>query len=111
MKIVSNNLLIQVTKTNNNLKDYYEKSFSLEEIQSVKYFTIYDKIEDCMDDIIYGINTNKNIISEENNKLKLVIPLLNKKYNSISFLIDIKSKSLIIEEQAKLIEKLEKEIL
>ena len=111
MKIVSNNLLIQVTKTNNNLKDYYEKSFSLEEIQSVKYFTIYDKIEDCMDDIISGINTNKNIISEENNKLKLVIPLLNKKYNSISFLIDIKSKSLIIEEQAKLIEKLEKEIL
>ena len=36
---------------------------------------------------------------------------MNKKYNSISFLIDIKSKSLIIEEQAKLIEKLEKEIL
>ena len=24
MKIVSNNLLIEVTKTNNNLKDYYE---------------------------------------------------------------------------------------
>ena len=64
-----------------------------------------------MDDIISGINTNKNIISEENNKLKLVIPLLNKKYNSISFLVDIKSKSLIIEEQTKLIEKLEKEIL
>ena len=32
MKIVSNNLLIQVTKTNNNLKDHYEKLFSLEEI-------------------------------------------------------------------------------
>ena len=65
-----------------------------------------------MDDIISGINTNKNLISEENNKLKLVIPLLNKKYNSISFLIDTKSKSLIIKEQAKkLIEKLEKENL
>ena len=111
MKIHSNNLLIEVTKTYDNLKDYYEKSFSLEEIQRVKYFTIYDKIEECMDDIISGINTNKNIISEENNKLKLVIPLLNKKYNSISFLVDIKSKSLIIEEQTKLIEKLEKEIL
>ena len=111
MKIHSNNLLIEVTKTYDNLKDYYEKSLSLEEIQRVKYFTIYDKIEECMDDIISGINTNKNIISEENNKLKLIIPLLNKKYNSISFLIDIKSKSLIIEEQTKLIEKLEKEIL
>ena len=61
-----------------------------------------------MDDIISGINTNKNIITEENNKLKLVIPLLNKKYNSISFVIDKKSKSLIIEEQAKLIEKWKK---
>ena len=111
MKISSNKLLIEITKTYNNLKDFYEKSFSLEEIQRVKYFTIYDKIEECMDDMISGINMNKNIIAEENNKLKLVIPLLNKKYNSISFLLDKKSKSLIIEEQAKLIEKLEKENL
>ena len=111
MKLVTNNLLIEVTKIYNNLKDYYEKSFSLEEIQKVKYFTIYDKIEECMDDIISGINTNKNIISEENNKLKLVIPLLNTKFNSISFLLDTKPKSLIIEKQAKIIEKLEKENL
>ena len=111
MKIPSNKLLIKITKIYNNLKDFYEKSFSLEEIQRVKYFTIYDSIEECMEDIISGININKNIISEENNKLKLVIPLLNKKYNSISFLLDKKSKSLIIEEQAKLIEKLEKENL
>ena len=65
MKIHSNNLLIEITKTYENLKDYYEKSFSLEEIQRVKYFTIYDKIEECMDDIISRINTNKNKISEE----------------------------------------------
>ena len=94
MKIASNKLLIEVTKTYKNLKDYYEKSLSLGEIQRVKYFTIYDSIEECMEDIISGININKNIISEENNKLKLVIPLLNKKYNSISFLLDKKSKSL-----------------
>ena len=108
MKIPSNKLLIGITKTYNNLKDFYEKSFSLEEIQKVKYFTIYDIVEECMEDIISGINMNKSIISEENNKLKLVIPLLNKKYNSISFVIDKKSKSLIIEEQAKLIEKWKK---
>jgi len=36
MKLVTNNLLIEVTKIYNNLKDYYEKSFSLEEIQKVK---------------------------------------------------------------------------
>ena len=111
MKIVSHKLLIEITKPSKNSKDYYEKYFSLEEIQRVKYFNIYDNIEECMEDIISGINTNKNIISEENNKLKLIIPLLNKKYNSIDFLLDKKSKSLIIEEQGKLIEKLEKEIL
>ena len=80
-------------------------------MQVVKYFTIYDNIEECVDDIISGINTNQSLIKKENNKLKLIIPLLNKKYNSIDFLLDKKSKSVIIEEQGKLIEKLEKEIL
>ena len=45
MKIHSNNLLIEITKTYDNLKDYYEKSFSLEEIQRVKYFPFMIKLK------------------------------------------------------------------
>jgi ubiquitin len=94
LKNVNNMLLIEITKNNNN---------------KFKYFTIYDNIEECLDDIIDGINTNRSIISENNYGLILEIPLFNKKYKSITFLLDKKSKSEIIKEQTILIEKLEKE--
>ena len=78
LKNVNNMLLIEITKNNNN---------------KFKYFTIYDNIEECLDDIIDGINTNRSIISENNYGLILEIPLFNKKYKSITFLLDKKSKS------------------
>ena len=93
LKNVNNMLLIEITKNNNNKFKYYEKYFSLEDIQKVKYFTIYDNIEEYLDDIIDGINRNRSIISENNYGLILEIPLFNKKYKSITFLLDKKSKS------------------
>ena len=101
-----NELMIKSKNINQNQIKYFEKSFSLEEIQKVKYFTIYDNIEECMDDIIAGINTNKSEIKEETNGIKLIIPLLNKKYNSISFNLLIKTKDQIIEELNNLIKQL-----
>ncbi len=101
-----NELMIKSKNINQNQIKYFENSFSLEEIQKVKYFTIYDNIEECMDDIIAGINTNKSEIKEETNGIKLIIPLLNKKYNSISFNLLIKTKDQIIEELNNLIKQL-----
>ena len=96
---------------NNNLNKYYESSFILRDIQKVKYFTIYDNVMECMNDIIEGVNTNKSTVKQENDNLLLSIPILNKKYNSISFIIKKKKKSLIIKEQNTLIEKMQKEII
>ena len=104
-----NELMIKSKNINQNQIKYFENSFSLEEIQKVKYFTIYDNIEECMDDIIAGINTNKSEIKEETNGIKLIIPLLNKKYNSISFNLLIKTKDQIIEELNNLIKQLTSE--
>ena len=102
-------LIIKVKKIRQNEIEYFEKDFSLEDIQKVKLFTIYDNIDECMDDIISGINTNKSDIKEDNNHIYLTIPLLNKKYTSISFDIFIKSKDQIIEEQNNLIRRLTEE--
>ena len=102
-------LLIKIHKAKDNIDKYYVSSFTLEDIQNVKYFLIYDNIEECMDDIISGINTNKSMVKEENNALKLIIPLLNKKNSYISFEVSKKSKKKIIKEQNILIEKLLKE--
>ena len=102
-------LLINITKYRNGIYNYYENTFTLKDLQVVKYFTIYDNIEECMDDIISGINTNQSLIKKENNKLKLIIPLLNKKYPTISFTLNEKSKDKMINEQNMFIEKLQKE--
>ena len=102
-------LLINITKSRNGIYNYYENTFTLKDLQVVKYFTIYDNIEECMDDIISGINTNQSLIKKENNKLKLIIPLLNKKYPTISFTLNEKSKDKMINEQNMFIEKLQKE--
>ena len=63
-----------------------------------------------MNDIINGIKTNNSIIKEENDNLILTIPILNIKYNSISFIIKKKQKSLIIKEQNILIQHMQNEI-
>ena len=111
LKNLSNELLIRVIKIQNNSEKYFENSFNLSEIQKVRYFIIYDNIDECMYDILSGVKTNNSKIIEENDKLKLTIPLINKKYQSISFLINKKFKNQIIQSQNTLIEKLEKEII
>ena len=110
IKNEDNKLLINIQKIKDNYEKFFEKAFTLEEIQKVRYFKIYDNIEECMDDFIAGINTNESTIDEGLNKLKLTIPLLNKKYPFISFIVDKKSKSQIIKIQNTMIEKLQNEI-
>ena len=110
MENKGNNLMINVHKIKEQYEKFFEKAFSLKEIQNVRYFRIYDNIDECMDDIIAGINTKNSTIIEEENKLKLTIPLINKKYPSISFIIDKVSKQQIIKLQENMIKKLQQEI-
>ena len=106
-----NELMINVHKIKNEYEKFFEKAFTLEDIQTVRYFRIYDNIGECMDDIIAGINTKNSAIDEEDNKLNLTIPLINKKYPSISFMIDKVPKIQIIKMQENMIKQLQKEII
>ena len=110
--LLRNNLLIQAKKFSNSPLDFkYENHFPLQYIQKVRYFKIYDSIEECIDDIFNGIDTGNNTIKEmDENTIILTIPLLNKKYNSISFPLKRQRYFIdIINIQNSMITKLKKE--
>ena len=70
----------------------YESEFELSYIKKVKLFTIYDNIDECLDEIFSGINTGKNSIFEDNNFINLSIHLNNIKFKEIVFKISQKEK-------------------
>ena len=96
-EIITSNLLITAYPENSKIK--YEQYFSLEDIQKVKLFVAYDNLEECLDEIIEGLNMNQNSIVEETNSIKLIISLKNKKYNEIIF--ELKKLDKNIEEKFK----------
>ena len=77
----------------------YKNNFTLEDIQKVKLFIAFDNLEECLDEIIEGLNMNKNQIINEKNKIKLIISLKSKKYNEIIF--DLNKEEIGIEEKLK----------
>lgn len=83
---LSSNLLITASREKTDIK--YKKIFSLQYIQKVKLFTLYETIEECLDEIIEGLNMDNNSILEDKNTISLIIPLKNKKYNQIIFDIE-----------------------
>ena len=114
-----NFLLIKTCNESEISKIEYESEFDLSYIKKVKLFTCYDSIDECLDEIILGINTGKSSIIEDNNILKLNIPLNNMKFKEILFEIKLKEKSdkdninelyQIITEQKKEITEQKKEI-
>ena len=82
-KIISSHLLITAYLENTEIK--YSKIFTLQDIQKVKFFIIFDTIEECLEEIVEGLNMNKNYIIEDSNKINLKISLKCKKYDHIIF--------------------------
>ena len=77
----------------------YKNIFTLKDIQKVKLFIAFDNLEECLDEIIEGINMDKNQIIKEKNKIKLIISLKSKKYNEIIF--DLNKEEIDIEDKLK----------
>ena len=108
------NKLTIIAKTNDQITGIdkeYKKSFTLNDIQKVKYFKMYDCLNDCMNDIISGFEDKGINIKEENNSIIITIPLQNIKYPSISFKLNekIKTDKDIIKEQSIIIKHLKEE--
>ena len=104
-EIVSPKLLIQAFPENSDLK--YENSFTLEDIQKVKLFLPYDNIEECLDEIFQGLNIDTNIIIEENERIDIIVPLHNKKFNEIKF--ELKKAECSLEDKLKFLNELKSE--
>ena len=88
-----NTLLISAYYKNEISKFEYESEFDLSYIKKVKLFTLYDTLDECLDEIFSGINTGKSSIIEDNNFINLNIPLNNIKFKEIIFKIEQKKKS------------------
>lgn len=84
------NLLITAYHTLNKTKVEYESKFDISYIKKIKLFILYDTMDDCLDEIISGINTGKSYLVEENNYFNLYIPLNNIKFNEIMFKVFLK---------------------
>ena len=87
-----NSLLITSNLQKGLTKFEYEGEFNLDYIKQVKLFTLYDSIDECLDEIFTGINTGNNKMVENTNYITLIVPLTNKEYKEIKFDLKIKEK-------------------
>ena len=88
-----NSILISCYYQKEITKTEYESEFDINYLKKVKLFSIYDSIDECLDEIFAGIDTNKAIINENSNNIILTIPLNNIKYKEIKFEIKEKEKN------------------
>ena len=88
LKIKFSNLIITGYLLNSKTKPKYSKNFTLKDIQEMRYFTIFDSLEECFEEIVEALDMDENIITERKNKIILKIPLKCKKYNHIIFEMD-----------------------
>ena len=114
LNINENKMLIHVENISiYSIHKTYEKIMSLKDFQKVKYFLMYDSIQDCYDDIFDNDETKNITIKEEINSLNIKFPIPNKKYPSISFTLNEMELKLsdkkLIEKQNIIIDNIKKE--
>ena len=106
---LADNIIINVkAKDTNNSFKKFEKELTLEEIKETKYFLMYDSIDECIDEILSQMEIKEPSIKFENNNLKLIFYLSNKKFPFISF--DLKETFKTYKDLIKENEELKKEI-
>ena len=114
LNINENKMLIHVENISiYSIPKTYEKIMSLKDFQKVKYFLMYDSIQDCFEDLFDNDETKNITIKEEINSLNIKFPIPNKKYPSISFTfneMELKlSDKKLIEKQNIIIDNIKKE--
>ena len=103
------NIFIHVKKSvPNSLSKIFEKNLSLKDIQKIKYFQNFISIKECLNDIV--IDRNKIKIEEQENILKLKIPISSKEdYIELDLNEKAMTEKEIIDEQKWIIYNLKKE--
>ena len=112
LKNKSNSLIISCQMNDTLINHYYEKCFSMEEIQKNKYFYQFDTITEIINEILLKNETKKPLIKEGDNEISLIIYLSTSKIKDAVFLIPEKKKNSEdkIEELYQIIFDMKKEI-
>ena len=115
IKIINLKSTIQITSLfkDDILNHIYQKEFSLEELrENNKYFLLYETIDEIYEDLILLMDKNQTKISEENNTIKINIPIESKKIKEISFILNEvkKGDKEMVQELYSLVCELKKEI-
>ena len=112
LKNKSNSLIISCQMNDILINHYYEKCFSMEEIQKNKYFYQFDTITEIINEILLKNETKKPLIKEGDNEISLIIYLSTSKIKDAVFLIPEKKKNSEdkIEELYQIIFDMKKEI-
>jgi len=94
-------LYISAYYNSNSTKVEYESKFEISYIKNVKLFILYDTLDECLEEIIAGINTGKSCLTEESNYFNLYIPLNNIKFKEIMFKVELKENNNLIDKISK----------
>ena len=77
-------------------KDEFQKEYKLEDLQKVKFLSLFDSIDDIFEEIINLFDKKLSEIKllEESNKLIISIPLEGKKITDITLYLDLKIRTI-----------------
>jgi len=95
IKYNSNLLIIfSIFKDNINIEEY-EEIFTMEKIGKIKYFLLFNSLNEIYDEIIYLIKWKQNEIklNEDGNIINLILPLEGLKFKQIEISLEKKIKS------------------
>ena len=74
--------------TENIPKKQYEKSFSIEDFYNVRYFRMFDNLEEIFDELNNLINKVPYFIGEETSKINLIFEINQLKFKEITFCLE-----------------------
>ena len=92
IKYNSNLLIISsICKDDINIEEY-EEIFTMEKIGKIKYFLLFNSLNEIYDEIIYLIKGKQNEIklNEDGNIIKLILPLEGLKFKQIEICLEKK---------------------
>ena len=89
----SDSLEIKANNLNNIIKKSFSNKFSFREITENRYFLQFDSLNEIFDELNERVNNSKIIIEENENNIKIKIPLLSSKNKEILFELKEKNKN------------------
>ena len=93
LKNYSSHILIIAIKKKDNLKLEFSNKYNFDELNKIKYFAGFDSIDDIYEQIKFKLTKANLKLIEENNLIKIIIPIEFVKIKVLTFDLPIKIKT------------------